>query len=86
MAEKIDHLREFVGGSYVYETKSVKKTRKSKFCQLCNKLIPVGSSVKLIVFCTTSSGEFHNKSICCDCQYNYKDELDLLIAGKLDDK
>lgn len=75
-------VKEMMSGCYYYERKKIKKTRVSKWCNLCNKHIPKESSMTALKLC---NGEFFERAICDDCMVKYEKDINLLMAGKFDD-
>lgn len=80
--EDLSPVRHIMQGSYFYESTSVGKSRKSKYCSLCSNIIPAGSSVK---GAKLFNSEFYQVDFCEDCLENNKEELSLMRKGELDD-
>lgn len=79
--KKSNPVNEMMQGSYFYESTHVKKSRKSKMCNLCGQTIPAGTSsngAKLF------NDEFYQVDFCNPCEVKYKSDLDLMKSGSLD--
>ena len=74
-------IKELMDGSYFYEDRRIRNTRKIKSCDICYKNIPTGAGhLALKLF----NGEFYDCNVCSSCEVEYKDELMSLRAGNYD--
>jgi len=75
-------VRRLLKGSYYYEDTSVGKTRSTKCCDLCDGIIPKGSShIGSKIFCD----EFRQVNFCKSCEKTYAHELSEMRKQKYDD-
>lgn len=75
-------VHEAMDSAYHYETKKVTSTRKEKYCGLCSKTIPKGSSHNVE---TIYRDEHSQVNICSDCEVKYKTEIAQMRNRELDD-
>ena len=75
-------VHEMMQGSYFYETTSVGKSRKDKYCSLCDTKIPAGSASNGAKIFRDA---YYQVDFCSKCEETYKAELAEMYDGKLDD-
>ena len=64
----------FYGYGDFYETRSIARTRKSKWCRICGSTINTGSSnIDYKFYC--DGGDYPTVAICMPCSHKYKEEL-----------
>lgn len=64
----------FYGYGDFYETRSIARTRKSKWCRICGSDIHPGSSNIDYKF-YGDDGDYPTVAICTSCSHTYKEEL-----------
>lgn len=69
-------LDNFYGVSY-YERADIKRTRKDKTCNVCNNIIPAGSSHQGYRF-YGEDGDYPVFNVCNECAITEKDDLYLI--------
>ena len=58
---------------YIYESRAVAKSRKTKWCAVCDETINIGEpSITITCF----SGEFHTQDVCStQCQIKFEENF-----------
>lgn len=75
-------LEERLSNAYFYEMKTVKKTRKSKSCGICNGDIPAGSEHRVA---TIYEAEHYPLNICSYCESLHKEDIEKMCRHELDE-
>lgn len=83
MSNKVKEALEEWHGLEFYERVDIKKTRKSKSCNVCGNSIPAGSSHLGFRF-YGEDGDWPVFIVCNDCEKNHSGDLNLIREHKVD--